>query len=75
MGREEIRAPLKTPAWEASETRARVKIFLSLHRVSDFLAWDDFHALSRVARSTIPEEKLGTTRSLQVIVRGDKSIF
>ena len=52
-----------------------MKIFLSLRRVSDFLAWDDFHARSRVARSTIPEEKLGTTRSLQVIVRGDKSIF
>ena len=26
--------------------------------------WGDFHARSRFARSTIPEEKLGTTRSL-----------
>ena len=29
-----------------------------------FLAWGDFHARSRFARSTIPEEKWGTTRSL-----------
>ena len=33
-------------------------------RVSPFLAWGDFHARSRFARSTIPEEKWGTTRSL-----------
>ena len=32
--------------------------------VSPFLAWGDFHARSRFARSTIPEEKWGTTRSL-----------
>ena len=37
--------------------RARVKI-------TPFLAWSDFHARSRFARSTIPEEKWGTTRSL-----------
>ena len=30
-----------------------------------FLAWGDFHAPSRFARSTIPEEKWGTTRSLR----------
>ena len=30
-----------------------------------FLAWVDFHARSRFARSTIPEEKSGTTRSLK----------
>ena len=36
----------------------------SPRRVSPFLAWGDFHALSRFARSTIPEEKWGTTRSL-----------
>ena len=29
-----------------------------------FLAWGDFHARSRFARSTIPEGKGGTTRSL-----------
>ena len=29
-----------------------------------FLAWGDFHARSRFARPTIPEEKWGTTRSL-----------
>ena len=40
-------------------------IFLSPRRVSPFLAWGDFHARSRFARSTIPEEKLGTTRSLE----------
>ena len=39
-------------------------IFLSPRRVSFFLAWGDFHARSRFARSTIPEEKWGTTRSL-----------
>ena len=39
-------------------------IFLSPRRVSPFLAWGDFHARSRFARSTIPEEKWGTTRSL-----------
>ena len=33
-------------------------------RVSPFLAWGDFHARSRFARSTSPEEKWGTTRSL-----------
>ena len=33
-------------------------------RVSPFLAWGDFHARSRFARSTIPEEKWGTNRSL-----------
>ena len=32
--------------------------------VSPFLAWGDFHARSRFARSTIPEKKWGTTRSL-----------
>ena len=33
-------------------------------RVSPFLAWGDFHARSRLVRSTIPDEKWGTTRSL-----------
>ena len=32
-----------------------------------FLEWGDFHARSRFARSTIPEEKWGTTRSLHLI--------
>ena len=32
--------------------------------MSPFLAWGDFHARSRFAYSTIPEEKWGTTRSL-----------
>ena len=36
-------------------------------RVSPFLAWGDFHARSRFARSTIPEEKWGTTRSLVIV--------
>ena len=34
--------------------------------MSPFLAWGDFHARSRFARSTIPEEKWGTTRSLSL---------
>ena len=33
--------------------------------MSPFLAWGDFHTRSRFARSTIPEEKWGTTRSLE----------
>ena len=37
-------------------------IFLSPRRVSPFLAWGDFHARSRFARSTIPEDKWETTR-------------
>ena len=32
--------------------------------MSPFLAWGDFHARSRFARSTILEEEWGTTRSL-----------
>ena len=44
---------------------AVVKITLRKKRrhaagVSPFLAWGDFHARSRFARSTIPEEKWGT---------------
>ena len=39
-------------------------IFLSPRRVSPFLAWGDFYVRSRFASSTIPEEKWGTTRSL-----------
>ena len=39
-------------------------MFLSPRRVSPFLAWGDFQARSRFARSTIPEEKWGTARSL-----------
>ena len=62
----------------ASETRSRAKItprgkrlhaagiFLSPRRVSPFLAWGDFHARSRFARSAILEEKFGTTRSLKI---------
>ena len=38
--------------------------FSSPRRASPFLAWGDFHARSCFARSTIPEEKWGTTRSL-----------
>ena len=51
------------------------KIWLYLARLSSFcrlrtpprlafLAWGDFHARSRFALSTIPEDKWGTTRSL-----------
>ena len=42
--------------WGKAETLSR--------SVSPFLAWGNFHARSRFARSTIPEEKWGTTRSL-----------
>ena len=41
---------------------------LSPPRVA-FLAWGDFHAHSRFARSIIPEEKWGTTPSLRLCGR------
>ena len=41
-------------------------IFLSPRRVSPFLERADFHARSSFARSTIPEEKWGTSRSLAI---------
>ena len=34
-------------------------------KLSPFLAWGDLHPRSRFTRSTIPEEKWGTTRSLK----------
>ena len=37
------------------------------HAAGPFLAWGYFHACSLFARSTISEEKWGTTRSLQLI--------
>ena len=37
-----------------------------------FLTWGDFNARSRFARSTIPEQKIGTTRSLPFDSRGEK---
>ena len=39
------------------------KVFYPPDGVSPFLLWGDFHACSRFARSTIPEEKWWTTRS------------
>ena len=52
----------------ASETRARVKITPCGKRRHaagrPFPAWGGFYARSRLARSTISEEKWGTTRSL-----------
>ena len=48
-------------------------IFLSPRRASPFLAWRDFHARSRFARSTIPEEKWATTRSLSGFWGGMKN--
>ena len=63
-----------------SETRARVKITTRKRRdpvgrkgVSSFLAWGDFHARSRFACSTIPEDKWGTTRSLGFL--GNKQLY
>ena len=55
-----------TPREKRRHAAGREKNFLSPRRVSPFLAWGDFHARSRFARSTIPEEKWGTTRSLLV---------
>ena len=36
--------------------------------VSPFLAWGDFHARSRFARSTIPEEKWGLLVVYYIVV-------
>ena len=44
-------------AWKAPQASPR--------RVSPFLRWGDFHARSRFARSTVLEDKRGTTRSLK----------
>ena len=54
----------KSPHARKGDTRWGERKMTSPHRVSPFLAWGDFHAHSRLARSTIPEEKWGTTRSL-----------
>ena len=45
-------------AWKSPHARKASR------RVSPFLAWGDFHARSRFARSTVPDDKWGTTRSL-----------
>ena len=57
---------MKITPREKGETRlGERKMRLSPRRVSSFLAWGDFHARSRFARSTISEGKWGTTRSLK----------
>ena len=54
-----------TPPEKRGHAAGREKNFsLPPPRVS-FSRVGDFHARSRFARSTIPEEKWGTTRSLQ----------
>ena len=52
----------------ASETRARVKTTPREKR-------RDFHARSRFAHSTIPEEKWGTTRSLRLKINRKKYLY
>ena len=49
---------------ERHENHPTRKRRLSPRCVSPFLAWGDFHARWRFARSTIPKDKWGTTRSL-----------
>ena len=60
-------------AWKSPHARKAIRggkrgkifsLFSLSRRVSSFLAWGDFHARSRFIRSTIPEEKWGTTHSL-----------
>ena len=47
-----------------------------LRCVSPFLAWSDFHTRSRFARSTIPEEKWGTTRSLPYfLINNNRNVY
>ena len=50
---------MKITSREKSETRWGGERELSPPRYLAFLAWGDFHARSRFARSTIPEEKWG----------------
>ena len=54
----------KSPHARKGDTRRGERKNLSPRRVLPFRAWGDFHARSRFARSTIPEEKWGTTLSL-----------
>ena len=53
----------KSPHARKGDTRRGER---KMRRVSPFLARGDFHARSRFARSTIPEEIWGTTRSLNL---------
>ena len=50
---------MKITSREKSETRWGGERELSPPRYLAFLAWGDFHARLRFARSTIPEEKWG----------------
>ena len=52
-----------TPREKRRHAAARPHFSLSPPRIA-FLALGDFHARSRFACSTIPEEKWGTTRGL-----------
>ena len=58
--------------WMENDYPGERSLLIDLDGVSPFLAWGDFHALSRFARSTIPEEKWGTTRSLHWLGRWPK---
>ena len=55
-----------TPRKKRQHAAGREKNDFSLPAASPFLAWGDFHAHSCFARSTISEEKWGTTRSLKL---------
>ena len=55
--------PASASARENHPTRRHA----AAREVSPCLAWGYFHARSRFARSTIPEEKWGTTRSLSAL--------
>ena len=60
------RGERKTRDYRQSPSVANL-ILLSPRRVPPFLAWGDFHTCLHFARSTIPEEKWGTTRSLSFL--------
>ena len=67
------RSPDKLPGGPEVGSRSEhwMDLFLSHGRlpvVPHFLTWGDFHALSRFARSTILEDKWGTTRNQEPIV-------
>ena len=60
---ENVQTTSSSPSSGTVEGAKRERAWKSPH-VSPFLAWVDFHARSRFAPSTIPEEKWETTGSL-----------
>ena len=62
----------QSPIFPQGQQSARNARAPAPRRVSPFLAWGDFHARSRFARSSIPEETQGTIRSLIIYIYSRK---